>query len=193
MKGAGVSSVGASRGPIRWAPPSLVAGGITQGWQATIMRLSEIIRGDSVIPELEATDRNGVIRELMQSLADHGAIEPDAVDTLARSVIARENQGSTGFGKGVAVPHIKHDRVPKMTATIGRSSRGVDFAALDRAPVYTVVLLLSPAQEPDAHLAAMERIFRYLKRESFRKFLRQADNRESILELIEEADESQED
>ena len=78
-----------------------------------------------------------------------------------------------------------------MTATIGRSSRGVDFAALDRAPVYTVVMLLSPADSPEEHLAAMEKIFRYLQREKFRRFLRQADTYEAIVELIREADELQ--
>jgi mannitol/fructose-specific phosphotransferase system IIA component (Ntr-type) len=75
-----------------------------------------------------------------------------------------------------------------MAAAIGRSSRGVDFAALDRAPVYTVVLLISPASAPEDHLAAMERIFRYLQRDSFRRFLRQADTRDAIYELIQEAD-----
>lgn len=155
------------------------------------MKFSELIHAPSVIPELQATDRNGVIRELLQSLADNGAISAEHVEALARSAIARENQGSTGFGKGVAVPHVKHDCLTQLTATIGRSSRGVDFAALDRAPVYTIVMLLSPANAPDEHLAAMERIFRYLQRENFRRFLRQAETREAIVELIEEADELQ--
>ena len=157
------------------------------------MRLSDLIHADSVIPELKATNRNGVIRELVQSLADHGVIEPDAVETLTRAVTARERQGSTGFGKGVAVPHVKHECVKQMTATIGRSSHGVDFAALDRAPVYTVVLLLSSTSKPEDHLAAMERIFRYLQRENFRRFLRQADTQESIMELVREADDLQDD
>ncbi len=156
------------------------------------MRLSEIIHGPSVIPELTATDRNGVIRELIQSLADHGELDASSVEAAARAAIARENQGSTGFGKGVAVPHVKHECVKKMTATIGRSSRGVDFAALDRAPVYSVVLLLSPAETPEDHLAAMEKIFRYLQRENFRRFLRQADTTEAITDLIAEADETKE-
>ena len=128
---------------------------------------------------------------MIQSLADHGAIAKDAVETVARSAISRENQGSTGFGKGVAVPHVKHECIKNMTATIGRSSHGVDFAALDRAPVYTVFILLSPVLAPEDHLAAMERIFRYLQRESFRRFLRQADAREAIIDLIREADDSQ--
>ena len=155
------------------------------------MRLSDLIHGPSIVAELQATDRNGVIRELVQSLADHGAVPPESVETVARSAIARENQGSTGFGKGVAVPHVKHECLKKMTATIGRSSHGVDFAALDRAPVYTVVMLMSPANAPEDHLAAMERIFRYLQRENFRRFLRQADSREAIIELLSEADDSQ--
>lgn len=157
------------------------------------MRLSDLIHAESVIPELKATDRNGVIRELIQSLADHDAIGPDHVETIARATIARERQGSTGFGKGVAVPHVKHECVKQMAATIGRSSHGVDFAALDRAPVYTVVMLLSPTSAPEDHLAAMERIFRYLQRENFRRFLRQADTREAIMELIGEADDLQDD
>jgi len=156
------------------------------------MKLSELIHAPSVIPELEATNRNGVIRELVQSLADHGAVDADAAETIARSAISREKQGSTGFGKGVAVPHVKHDRVEKIVATIGRSSSGVDFAALDRAPVYTIVLLLSPSSQPEAHLAAMEKIFRHLQRENFRRFLRrEGDTRESIVELIAEADDLQ--
>lgn len=150
-----------------------------------------MINEASIVPELQSTDRNGAIREIVQSLADHGAIPKEHAETLARAVISRENSGSTGFGKGVAVPHIKHECLKKMAATIGRSSHGVDFAALDRAPVYTVVMLLSPASAPEDHLAAMERVFRYLQRENFRRFLRQADTQEAIMELIREADDSQ--
>ena len=155
------------------------------------MQLTDLIKPESIVPELEATDRNGVIRELIRTLAGKGFIPSASVETIARATIARENQGSTGFGKGVAVPHVKHASVEKMTAAVGRSSRGVDFAALDRAPVYTVVLLISPASAPEDHLAAMEKIFRYLQRESFRRFLRQADTQEAIYELIQEADELQ--
>jgi mannitol/fructose-specific phosphotransferase system IIA component (Ntr-type) len=84
---------------------------------------------------------------------------------------------------------VKQDRVKSMVGTIGRSSRGVDFAALDRAPVYTVVLLLSPSDDPDRHLEAMENVFRHLQRDNFRRFLRQSETVEQIVELIEEADE----
>ncbi|MCH7719614.1 MAG: PTS sugar transporter subunit IIA [Planctomycetes bacterium] len=155
------------------------------------MKLSDFFVTESIVPELVSSDRNGVLRELVESLARCGALAPEHTKAVAQALIQRENQGSTGFGKGVAVPHIKHASVTSMLATIGRSSQGVDFAALDRAPVFTVVLLLSPADDPDAHLAAMERIFRHLQHDNFRKFLRQADTREAIRDLILEADEIQ--
>lgn len=153
------------------------------------MKLSDFFVADAVIPELQATDRNGVIRELVQSLASSIGLDEDRTAAVSKAVILRENQGSTGFGKGVAVPHVKHTAVEKIVATIGRSSAGVDFAALDRAPVYIVVLLLSPPDNPDQHLASMENIFRHLQRDNFRRFLRQASTKEEVNELIREADE----
>jgi len=153
------------------------------------MKLSDFFAKDAVIPELQSTDRNGVIKELVNALAEAGYLDPKDAPAVARAVIQRENQGSTGFGKGVAVPHVKHPAVKKMVATIGRSSTGVDFAALDRAPVYTVVLLLSSPDAPDDHLAAMESIFKHLQRDNLRRFLRQASTREEIAALVDEADE----
>jgi len=153
------------------------------------MKLSDFIVTEAVIPELQATDRNGVIRELVAALAGPIGLAEEEAGAVTKAVIQRENQGSTGFGKGVAVPHVKHASVPKITATIGRSSTGVDFAALDRAPVYIVVLLLSPPDNPDQHLASMENIFRHLQRDNFRRFLRQASTKAEIIELIKEADE----
>ncbi len=152
------------------------------------MRLSDVIRAETIVPELKATDRNSAIRELVQTLAEQGAIADDKVEILSRAAIARENAGSTGFGKGVAVPHVKHEAVTHMAAAIGRSGHGIDFAALDRAPVFTVFLLMSPAHAPEQHLAAMERIFRYLQRDNFRRFLRQAETREAVVDLLREAD-----
>jgi len=153
------------------------------------MKLADIILTEAVIAELKSTDRNGAIRELVEAFAAQGVFDAGDTESILRSVLAREKQGSTGFGKGVAVPHVKHERVKQMAATIGRSTQGIDFAALDRAPVYTVVLLLSPTDDPEGHLAAMEKIFWHLQRDNFRRFLRQAETREAISDLITEADE----
>lgn len=154
------------------------------------MKLADFVVPGAILPNITSTDRNGVIRDLVNALADAGELAAEDVDVIAKSAIQRENQGSTGFGKGVAVPHVKHAKIPKIMAAIGRSAAGVDFAALDRSPVYTVVMLLSPPDQPEAHLQAMERIFSHLQRDQFRRFLRQAETVESVMDLIREADEA---
>jgi nitrogen PTS system EIIA component len=152
------------------------------------MKLSEFIVPEAIIPALAATDRDGVLRELVSSLADAGALPKAAVDEVVAALVKREQNGSTGFGKGVAVPHVKHAKVKKMAGTIGRSEGGIDFAALDHQPVYSVVLLLSPENQPQQHLQAMNIIFSNLQKDMFRRFLRQSTTRPAIQELLDEAD-----
>jgi mannitol/fructose-specific phosphotransferase system IIA component (Ntr-type) len=152
------------------------------------MKLSDFIVAQAIRPELEASDRDGVIRELVTSLASAGGVPVDAVDEIVAALIKREQTGSTGFGKGVAVPHVKHPKVKKMAGAVGRSAGGIDFAALDHQPVYTVFLLLSPDNQPQQHLQAMNIIFTNLQKDMFRKFLRQSASREAIVELLDEAD-----
>jgi mannitol/fructose-specific phosphotransferase system IIA component (Ntr-type) len=152
------------------------------------MKLNEFIVNDAIVPELAATGRDDAIRELVNSLAEAGAIPQSAVDEIVAALIKREENGSTGFGKGVAVPHVKHPKVKKMVGTIGRSVGGIDFSALDHQPVYSIVLLLSPENQPQQHLAAMNIVFSNLQKDMFRRFLRQAATRQAIVELLEEAD-----
>src|SRR5215211_377001 len=142
------------------------------------MKLREFIVTEAITPELKASDRDGAIRELVEALARGGALPVDAVDEVVAALIKREQNGSTGFGKGVAVPHVKHPKVKKMAGTVGRSATGVDFAALDHQPVYSVFLLLSPDNVPQQHLQAMNIVFSNLQKDTFRRFLRLAASRE---------------
>ena len=152
------------------------------------MKLREFIVTEAITPELQATDRDGVIRELVDALAGAGGLPADAVDEVVAALIKREQNGSTGFGKGVAVPHVKHPKVKQMAGTVGRSSGGIDFAALDHQPVYSIFLLLSPENAPQQHLQAMNVVFSNLQKDMFRRFLRQSTTRAAIAELLDEAD-----
>ena len=129
--------------------------------------------------------------ELVDALAGAGAMDADLRGDLVASILRREEKGSTGFGKGVAVPHVKHKSVSQMAAAIGLSETGVDFNALDKQPVYSVFLLLSPEDKPEEHLQAMEVIFKSLSKDTFRRFLRQASSVEDVRTLLEEADSQQ--
>lgn len=155
------------------------------------MKLINLIDSNALIPKLEHVDRDGAITELVEALIAGGAVDAKLGDELVSMIIEREKKGSTGFGKGVAVPHVKHAGISGMAAAIGVSQRGVDFNALDKAPVYTIVLLLSSQDKPDEHLQAMENIFSHLQNDTFRRFLRQSTTVEEIRDLIEEADTQQ--
>ena len=152
------------------------------------MKLGDFIEPKALVPQLKSARRDDVISELVDSLIASGAAPKALRDDLVKQIIDREKHGSTGFGKGVAVPHVKHEKITKMAATIGISQTGVDFNALDKAPVYSIVLLMSPKNKPDEHLQAMENIFRNLQKDTFRRFLRQASSHEQIMDLIQEAD-----
>jgi len=152
------------------------------------MKLGDFVEPKALVPQIESDKRDDVIRELVDALVASGALGKGLRAEVIDLIIEREKHGSTGFGKGVAVPHVKHEKIKKMAAAIGVSAGGVDFNALDKAPVYSVVLLMSPADQPDQHLQAMENIFRNLQKDTFRRFLRQATTDKEIIDLIHEAD-----
>ncbi len=152
------------------------------------MKLSEIVVAQAVTPSLASTQRDEVVAELVDALVSAGTLRQAWRDEVVKAVLEREKRGSTGFGKGVAVPHVKREKHPGVSLAIGLSQSGVDFNALDKSPVHSVFLLVSPAEKPEEHLRAMEVIFKHLSYEMFRKFLRQAQSRDDVLELLREAD-----
>lgn len=154
------------------------------------MNMSDFMEAKAIIPSLSAQTRDDAIRELVTALANAGRLNPGLIDEITHGIIDRENQGSTGIGKGIAVPHIKHPAVSNIVGTIGGSKAGIDFSSLDKAPVYSVLLLISPANKPDQHLEAMESLFAHLQRDMFRKFLRQSETVEGIMDLLQEADDA---
>ena len=152
------------------------------------MKLLDIVVKKAIIPALVSTDRDGAIAEIIDAIVKAGSLSPKLRDEFVKAVIKRENRGSTGFGHGVAVPHVKHSAITKMAVAVAVSPGGVEFNALDRQPVYSILLLLSPDDQPEEHLDAMEAIFGNLSQETFRRFLRQAKTSKDILTLLEEAD-----
>jgi nitrogen PTS system EIIA component len=152
------------------------------------MKLTDIIHPEAVVVSLQASERDEVIRELVAGLVSAGAVEPDAAEDIATSIIKREKIGSTGLGKGVAVPHVKHPRVTRLVGTVGLSTAGVNFESLDHKPVFSVFMLLSPKGQDAQHLSAMEAVFRQLNKDLFRKFLRQSTTKQQLLDLLADAD-----
>ncbi|UCE98631.1 MAG: PTS sugar transporter subunit IIA [Planctomycetota bacterium] len=154
------------------------------------MEFADFVCFEAITAELQAKDRNGVIAELVSALDKAGWLGKGNCEDIIKAIIKRENEASTGMGKGIAMPHVKHTAVKDVVATVGKSSIGVDFSSLDKQLVYSIILLISPADNPDKHLQAMESVFKHLQQEKFRKFLRQSQTSEEIEDLLREADEN---
>jgi len=152
------------------------------------MKLKELIVEKAIVPALKGAKRDDCISELLDALAKAGAFKPTLKSEFLKAVVKREKKGSTGFGHGVAVPHVKTTKVTRCVAAVGLHTAGIDFNALDRQPVHAVFLLLSPEEQPEAHLDAMESLFGTLSQENFRKFLKQARSVADVVTLLEEAD-----
>ena len=153
------------------------------------MKFADFICFEATVAQLQASGRDDAIKELVLSLENAGKLEKSVSKDIARAIIKRENEASTGMGKGVAIPHVKHKSVKEVLGVVGLSSAGIDFLALDKQPVHSVILLISPKDDPDEHLIMMEYIFKNVQREMFRKFLRQCSEPEQVKDLLIEADE----
>src|SRR5262245_39268884 len=155
------------------------------------MKFSDFINVASIKADLAADDKPAVIRELVESLAQAGAIAEADVPGIVAAIMKREELGSTGIGRGVAVPHTKHASVERLVGTVGVSVEGVDFNSLDGDKVHLLFLLVSPPDRPGHHLRALENISRQLRDETFCRSVQEARSRHDINQLLEEADNNQ--
>ena len=154
------------------------------------MKFADFILLDALRSEIQAVDKEGVIREMAQSLLDAGGIKRDEYEGIVKAIIRREELGSTGIGYGIAIPHTKHPSVERLVGTVAISSGGIDFDSLDGEKIYLFFMLVSPPDRPGEHLRALEHITRQLRDETFCRFLKQSKTREDIKQLLEEADEN---
>jgi mannitol/fructose-specific phosphotransferase system IIA component (Ntr-type) len=155
------------------------------------MKFADFINVASIKADVGADDKPAVIRELVESLAQAGAIAADDVEGIVGAVMKREELGSTGIGRGVAVPHTKHPSATKLVGTVGVSHEGVDFNSLDGDKVHLFFLLVSPPDRPADHLRALENISRQLRDDTFCRFLKNAQTVQDIRQLLDEADHNQ--
>ena len=155
------------------------------------MKFADFVCAAAIRPQLDSDDKSGVIAELVESLVGAGQLTSDDKDEIIQAIMKREELGSTGIGRGVAVPHTKHPVVDKLVGTVGVSADGIDFNSLDGENVQLFFLLISPPDRPGDHLRALENITRQLRDEMFLKFLKQSKTSEEISQLLEEADNSE--
>jgi PTS system fructose-specific IIA component/PTS system nitrogen regulatory IIA component len=152
------------------------------------MKFSDFVVVDAIRSDVEATTKEAVIREMASALVDAGRIKAADLDGIVRAIMKREGLGSTGIGRGVAVPHTKHPGVGKLVGTVAVSHDGIDFDSLDGGPVQLIFLLVSPPDRPGDHLRALENISRQLRDGAFCRELKAARAPGEIQQLLEAAD-----
>jgi PTS system fructose-specific IIA component/PTS system nitrogen regulatory IIA component len=155
------------------------------------MKFADFVSNEAIRAKLEADNKEGVIREMTQSLVQAGKVAASELEGIVRAILKREELGSTGIGRGVAVPHTKHPSVNRLVGTVAISQAGVDFDSLDGEKVQLFFLLISPPDRPGDHLRALENISRQLRNDTFCRFLKQAKSADEIKNLLEEADNNQ--
>src|SRR5215469_9872698 len=152
------------------------------------MRMSDFVVRDAIIPDLAATTKEGVIREMVESLRAAGQFRGTDLEDVIKAILKRELLGSTGIGRGVAIPHTKHNSAERLVGTVALSRPGVNFDSLDGEPVHVFVLLISPQDRPGDPLRALENVSRSLRDDALVRSLRQAITREAIWDLLGELD-----
>lgn len=155
------------------------------------MKFADFICVSAIKAQLAADDKESVIRELVGSLTAAGEIKEAEQESIVKAIMKREELGSTGIGRGVAVPHTKHPSVDRLVGTVGVSQEGVDFQSLDGEKVQLFFLLVSPPDRPGDHLRALENISRQLRDDTFCRFLKQSKSADDIRQLLEESDNNQ--
>lgn len=146
------------------------------------MELSRILTPDRIRVPLAASDKTGVITELVDVLAERGALR-DRQGAL-QAVLKREAERTTGIGYGLAIPHGKSDACDRLVISAGKPAKPVDFQSLDGRPVTFVVLLLSPPDQTGPHIQALAKISRLMNIEEFRDAVAQATSADELHRAI---------
>ncbi len=146
------------------------------------MNLLDFVQPNCIKAPLESSDKQGVINELVDVLAQTGRVA-DA-DALKQAVWTREMTRTTGIGQGLAIPHGKCTGVDDIVIAIGKPADAMEFEAIDQRPVRLVVLLASPPDKTSDHIQALAHISRLMTPEEFRDRIYDATTSDEIFELL---------
>lgn len=148
------------------------------------MKIQDVLNKNVMLFDLQATDKEGVINEMVQSLVDNGVVTD--FETFKTGIMNREAQTSTGLGEGIAMPHSKNEAVKEATVLFAKSNKGVDYASLDGQPTDLFFMIAAPEGANDTHLAALAELSKYLMKPGFADKLRQASNPDEVIATFDE-------
>ena len=155
------------------------------------MKLVDLLPKSMLLMDLKAKDKKTAIREVVQRLVTHGKLKDDDARKVERLVQKRESQGSTGIGKGLAIPHAKGcPQVTELQGVFARSLEGVSFEAVDGGLVRVIFLVVSPEDQAAEHLSIMKKIAALHRDEKTLKFLATTQSVDAVVEIFKEVDDT---
>ena len=152
------------------------------------MKVCELLETNKILTSFKSEEKSDVINELVDLLKDDEHVVD--IEEVRKCVFEREEKMSTGVGKGFAIPHGKTNSVTEILAAFGKSINPIDYNSLDGEPVHLVFLLVGKENLLAKHIKLLSRISRMMNNEDFRKKLVEAENKESILKIFEDEEQS---
>jgi PTS system fructose-specific IIA component/PTS system nitrogen regulatory IIA component len=152
------------------------------------IRITDFVIREAILPSVTAQTKEGIITELVTSLKAAGKVAEADEANIVKAIMRREQLGSTGIGRGVAIPHAKHESVGRLIGTVALAPQGIPFESLDDKPVNVIFMLLYAPERPGEHLRALEAVSRLLRVDKFREDLLQSQTKEDVWRLLSEAD-----
>ena len=143
------------------------------------MKIQDVLNKNVMLFDLQATDKEGVINEMVQSLVDNGVVTD--FETFKTGIMNREAQTSTGLGDGIAMPHSKNAAVKEATVLFAKSNKGVDYESLDGQPTDLFFMIAAPEGANDTHLAALAELSKYLMQDGFADRLRKVTSPDEVI------------
>ncbi len=150
------------------------------------MKILEVLAPESILVDLQAQDKTGVIEELATPVARIAGVDHEE---LVRVLLDRERLGSTGIGGGIGIPHGKLKGLDELILGFGISRKGIDFESMDGRPTRIFFLLVTPENSTGLHLKLLARISRMLKNDPFKERLLEAMDGDEVYRIIAEEDE----
>lgn len=148
------------------------------------MKLASLLTDDQVVLDMKAEEHWPAIVELVDHIESRGFLKSEDKAGVLESLQIREDQISTGIGSGVAIPHAFSETIDKVIAVFGRSKEGIDFEALDNAPVNFVLLFIVPKKDYHLHLQTLAAIAKLFNNCEVRQQLADAVTHEEVLTIL---------
>ena len=144
--------------------------------------IADYIKVDTINLNLESKNKSAIIKELYNNLKKTNLIKDEELGL--NDIFAREEMGSTGIGRKIALPHSKTKAVDELIATFGISRNGIDYESLDNENVNIFFMFLCPEDKTQEYLKVLARISRLIRKDRFIDNLLKAGSNKEIIEII---------